>query len=233
MPFYSTRTIPASVPADESELSRHTQPTTVRVPQNAHRYAGMNESGEATGTNSVGNGQISASKAASKGVQEISSAISDASSKVQSGIAQAQSAAADPVSFVAGLAQQATGFSVPTSPEGLVALLSKFSKPKVTGDGTTDISKRKSEGENVIEEIGDVASVVAQGPGALASKISSVSSALAPVTEAAGAVTELASLGGVPVDNVISQSISKVTQPVQSSLTKVTNVTDQTRGIIT
>jgi len=233
MPFYSTTEIPGSVPADESQLNKHVQPITVRVPQNAHRVAGMNEAGSATGTNSVGNGQISATKAVTKGVQEITSAITDATNKVQSGIAQAQAAAADPVSFVAGLAEQATGVSIPTSPEGLVALLSRFSKPKVTGDGTTDISKTKSEGEDVIQEIGDVASVVAQGPGALASKISSVSAALAPVTEAVGAVTELASLGGVPVDNVISSSVSRVTEPVQSSLTKITNVTDGTSGVIT
>ena len=60
-----------------------------------------------------------------------------------------------------------------------------------------------------------------------------MSQALAPVTEAAGAVTEIANLGGVPVDNVISQSVSKVTTPVQSTLTKVKNVSDGTQGIIT
>jgi len=53
------------------------------------------------------------------------------------------------------------------------------------------------------------------------------------VTEAVSSVTEIASLGGVPVDNVVSTAVNKVTQPVQSSLQKVKNVTDSTQGIIT
>lgn len=234
MAFYSTVPIPASRPADESQLSKHTQPTVCTVPPNADRIVNPYESAKATGTTAVGNGPISAGKAVEKGVQEFTNAVSDAASKVQSGIAQAQSAAQDPVSFVAGLAQQATGVSIPTSPQGVLDLLSKFSPPPATGDGRTDISKPASEGDSVISEIGDFASLTADQ---VTSKISSVSSAIsqvtAPITQAAGAVTQLASLGGVPVDNVISSSVNKITSPVQSSLTKVNNVVDGTQGIIT
>lgn len=219
-----------SKPASEAELSKHTKPIIVKVPSNASQVADRLESSKASATTTVGDGFISAGKAVTKGVKSFSSAVSDATGKVQSGIAQAQSISQDPASFVAGLAEQATGFSIPSSPQGLIDLLSKFSTPKTSGDGRTDIAKNKSEGEGVINEIGDTASLTAD---ALTSKISSVSQALAPVTEAVGAVTEIANLGGVPVDNVISQSVSKVTTPVQSTLTKVKNVSDGTQGIIT
>jgi len=234
MPFYGTQVVESSRPADESQISKHTQPTVVTVPQNASDHVNRIDAATATGTTSVGDAFISANKAVTKGVKEFASNLSDAVGKVQSGIAQAQSASQDPVSFVAGLAQQATGFSIPSSPQGLIDLLSKFSKPKTTSDGRTDIANPKSEGEGVVDEIGDVASLTADQ---LSSKISSVSSAISSVTstvgEVTGAVTQIASLGGVPVDNVISQSISNVTSPVQSTLSKVQNATDGTRGIIT
>lgn len=229
MPYSQTEDI-NSRPANEKELSKHNKPTIVKVPSNASEVVDKLESAKATATNAVGDPFLSAGKAVTKGVKEFSSAVADASGKIQSAKATAQSAAQDPVSFVAGLAEQATGFSIPTSPEGLINLLSKFSEPKVSGDGRTDIAKAKSEGNDVISEIGDVASLTGD---ALTSKISSVSEALAPITEVAGAVTEIASLGGVPVDNVISNSINKVSSPVQTTLTKVKNVTDGTQGIIT
>ena len=234
MPWFKQTQNPNLAPADEGELSKHTQPVVVSVPANASEVANRADSARATGTTSVGDGFISAQKSVAKGVTEFTSAVGGAVGKVQSGIAQAQSAAQDPVSFVSGLAEQATGFSIPSSPEGIANLLSKFSKPKPNSDGRTDIADPKSEGESIIDEIGDVASLTADQ---LTSKISAVSSAISdfasPITEAAGAVTELANLGGVPVDNVISQSVSQVTSPVQSTLTKVTNVTDGTQGIIT
>lgn len=230
MPFYTARVLEASRPADESQLSRHTTPIVVTVPPNASENVNRIDAAKATSTTSVGDAFISASKAVAKGVSEFTNQIADAAGKVQSGIAQAQSAAADPVSFVAGLAQQATGVSIPSSPQGIVNLLAKFSKPKTSGDGRTDIANEKSEGESIIDQIGDTASLTAEQ---LSSKISAVSEALSPVTEIASSVTQLASLGGVPVDNVISQSINQVTSPVQSTLTKVQNVTDGTQGIIT
>lgn len=220
----------SSKPASEAELAKHNKPTIVKIPSNASKVANRLDSAKATGTTSVGDATISASKSVVKGVKTFTSEISNAAGRVQSGIAQAQSIAQDPVSYVVGLAEQATGFSVPSSPQGIVELLSKFSKPKVSGDGRTDLSKNKSAGENVVGEIGDVASFSADE---LSSKISSVSNAISSATEVVGAVTEISNLGGVPVDNVITQSISKISTPVQSTLTKVKNTTDGTKGIIT
>lgn len=233
MPFFRQQVVSESVPGDAAQTSKHRLPTVVTVPPNASDKVDKMAVADATGTTPVGDGLITATNATAKGVKEFTNAAADAAGKVQSGIAQAQSAAQDPASFAIGLAQSQTGISIPTSPQGVANLLAKFSKPKPTGDGRTNIADSKTEGENVVSEIGNVAEVVSKGPGALASKISSVSSALAPVTEAASAVTELASLGGVPVDNVISSSVSKVTSPVQSSLTKVNNAVDGTQGIIT
>jgi len=234
MAFYSTTVVEASKPADESALSAHTKPVVVTVPPTASQFADRVESAVATGTKTVGDGFISASKSIAQGVQEFTSNLADAAGKVQSGIAQAQSAAQDPVSFVAGLAQQATGVSIPSSPQGILNLLQKFSKPKTTSDGSTDISNPKSDGESIIDEIGDVASLTADQ---ISSKIATVSEAISSVTstvsEVTSSVTQLASLGGVPVDNVISRSVSNITSPVQSTLTKVQNVTDGTQGIIT
>jgi len=234
MSFYTQIPSEASRPADEGEMAKHTKQNICTIPPNASQHVSKLESSTATGITTVGDGFVSAGKAVTKGIEEFTSAIGDAAGKVQSGIAQAQSAAQDPASFIVGLAEQATGFSVPSSPEGLLNLLQKFSKPKANGDGRTDIARTKQEGETIIDEIGDVASLSADQ---LSSKISSVSSAISSVTstvgEAAGAVTQLASLGGVPVDNVISQSVSNVTSPVQSTLTKVQNVSDGTQGIIT
>ena len=230
MSFYKQSEDPKSRPASETQLATHNKPTIVKIPSNASEVVDKLESAKATATTAVGDPFISTSKAVTKGVKEFSSAVADASGKIQSAKATAQSAAQDPVSFVAGLAEQATGFSIPTSPEGLINLLSKFAEPKVSGDGRTDIAKSKSEGDDIISEIGDVASLTGD---ALTSKISSVSEALAPITEVAGAVTEIASVGGVPVDNVISNSISKASAPVQTTLTKVKNTTDGTKGIIT
>ena len=228
--FYKQISDEKSKPASEAELAKHNKPIIVKVPSNASNVANRIESAKATGTTSVGDATISASKAVVKGVETFTSEISNAAGRVQSGIAQAQSIAQDPVSYVVGLAEQATGVSVPSSPQGIVELLSKFSKPKVSGDGRTDISKNKSDGEGVIDEIGDVASFSADE---LSSKITSVSNAISSATEVVGAVTEVASLGGVPVDNVITQSINKISTPVQSTLTKVKNTTDGTKGIIT
>jgi len=232
--FYNTQTIEASKPAGEENLSKHTQPNICAIPSNADQFVDQSDSSRATGTTSVGNGFISAGKATVKGVTEFASDVGDALGKVQSGIAQAQAIATDPVSFVAGLAEEATGYSIPTSPQGVLDLLSKFSKPPVSSDGRTDISKEKSEGEGIIDEIGDVASLtVDELTGAISSVGTAISEATSAIGEAISPITELASLGGVPVDNVISQSVNKVTSPVQSTLTKVQNVTDGTQGIIT
>lgn len=234
MTFYSSKTLTASQPADESELSKHTRPVRTTVPSNASEHADRKESALATGVTSVGDGFIAANKAVTKGVREFTSAISDAAGKVQSGIAQAQSAAQDPVGFAIGLAEQAGGFSVPSSPEGIVALLKKFNKPKAQSDGTVDITDTKDESDSLVEELGDTAGLTAEQ---ISSKVSGISSAISQVgstiSETAGAITELASLGGVPVDNVVSQSIQQVSQPVQSTLSKVQNVSDGTQGIIT
>ena len=228
--FYKQIVNENSKPASEAELAKHNKPVIVKIPSNASEVANRIDSAKATGTTSVGDAKISANKAVAKGVKTFTSEISNAAGRVQSGIAQAQSIAQDPVSYVVGLAEQASGVSVPSSPQGLLELLSKFSEPKVSGDGRTDISKNKSDGEEVISEIGDVASFSADE---LSSKITSVSNAISSATEVVGAVTEVASLGGVPVDNVITQSINKISTPVQSTLTKVKNTTDGTKGIIT
>lgn len=235
MPFYTQKVNQESVSADESQTSKHKTPTVVTIPPKASNQVSKNAVAKAIGTTPVGDGLISATSATAKGVTEFANTAADASGKVQSGIAQAQSAAQDPVGFALSLAQAQTGVSIPSSPQGVAQLLAKFSKPKPNGDGTTNIAEEKTEGENVIDKIGDVAGAIAKGPSALLGKINSTISQIVPseVTEAASSVTELASLGGVPVDNVISTSVSKVTSPVQSSLTKVNNAVDGTQGIIT
>lgn len=235
MPFFTQQVVPESVPADESQLSKHRTPTVVTVPPNASDKVNKQSVGDAIGTTPVGDGLISATTAVSKGVSEFTNTAADAAGRVQSGIAQAQSAAQDPASFAIGLAQSQTGISIPSSPQGVANLLAKFSKPNPKGDGRTNIAEEKTEGEDIASKIGDVAGLIAKGPSALLGKINSAISQVVPseITEAASSVTELASLGGVPVDNVISTSVSKVTSPVQSSLTKVNNAIDGTQGIIT
>lgn len=218
--------------AGESERNEHKKPTIVTVPPNASAKTSLISAAQGTGTTAVGSGVISGSKAAAKGADVVATAKANAD-KVKSTIATAQQAASDPISFALSAVQSATGFSIPSSPAGVAALLSKFSeKPDPRGDGTTDISKEKKQGSSILEKIGDIASL---SPADALSKVTSAASQFVPegVTEAVSSVTELASLGGVPVDNVISTSVNKVTQPVQSSLQKVKNVTDNTQGIIT
>lgn len=235
MPFFKQEVVPESIPAEESQTSKHSKPTVVTVPPRASAVVNRMSVAKSTGTTPVGDGLVSTSSAVAKGVTEFTNTATEAAGKVQSGIATAQSAAQDPAGFAISQIQSISGVSIPSSPQGVANLLAKFSKPKPTGDGRTNIAEEKTEGEDIASKIGDVGSLIAKGPQALTSKINSTIGQIVPseVTEAAGSVTELASLGGVPVDNVISTSVNKVTSPVQSSLTKVNNAVDGTQGIIT
>lgn len=219
-------------PADQAQTNIHKKPTIVTVPSNASSKTSLISAAQGTGTTAVGSGVISGSQAAAKGADAVATAKANVQ-KVKSAIATAQQAASDPVGFALSAVQAATGFSIPSSPEGIASLLGKFAeKPDPRGDGTTDISKEKKEGSSVLSKLGDVASL---NPADALSKVTSAASQFVPagVTEAVSSVTEIASLGGVPVDNVVSTAVNKVTQPVQSSLQKVKNVTDSTQGIIT
>jgi len=230
MSLYKKESAPSTKLAGESERAVHKKPTVVTIPSNAVAKTSTIDAAQATGTTSVGDAIVSSAKATAKGVTEIKNAITDGISKVQSGIARAQSAASDPVGFAISLAESQSGFSIPSSPEGVANLLAKLSKPDTRGDGTTDISKEKKDGSDAVAKLGDIGSDF----GAAVSKVtSSIGAATSAVGEVTGSVTELASLGGVPVDNVISNSVNKITQPVQTSLQKVKSTSDNTQGIIT
>jgi len=221
--------------AGETERSEHNKPSVVTVPKNASNSASILSSSKAVGTTAVGDGVLSASKAAAKGatvMAEVNSGIA----KVQSAKAQVEQAKNDPVSFALSVAQSATGFSIPSSPEGIANLLSKFSKPDETKgtDTSVNIAKEKSAAEDAVAGAGDIASL-AGDTASFISKATAIASNPTSVlpSDISGAVTQISSVGGLPIDNVISQATSKVTSPVQSSLTKVKNVSDTTTGILT
>ena len=221
--------------AGQTERSEHNKPTVVTVPSSASNRVSVVSSAKAVGTTSAGDGVISASKAAAKGAT-VMAEINAGVAKVQSAKAQAEQAKNDPVSFALSSIQSATGFSIPSSPEGLANLLSKFSKPDVTKktDPAVDISNEKSSSEDAVAGAGDIASLAGDTASFIskATAIASNPTSILP-SDIGGAVTQISNVGGVPVDNVISKATSKVTSPVQSSLTKVKNVSDTTTGILT
>jgi len=218
--FTKPSPILSSKPADTA--GEHTKPTIVSVSDKAKRVSstvGL----DLGGLKSTGDSLMSSltSIVNSPDASELTSSVADTASKINSSI----SGGASPLDAITGGISEGFGIELPSIPSDISGIFEKFSTPDPLGDGSLDFAAKAEEASGFVSDA--VAQVTDLAGG----------SDLGGITDALGGglpgLSSITSVAGLPTDSVITSSLSKVTSPIQSSLSKVTNITDGTSGIIT